>query len=75
MECNPGTVNEEKLKINEKISGINRISFGLQSCNDELLKKIGRIHTFEEFLENYNLARKVGFNNINVDLMYWAFLI
>lgn len=69
MECNPGTVNEEKLKIMKKY-GINRISFGLQSCNDNLLKKIGRIHTFEEFLENYNLARKVGFNNINVDLMY-----
>lgn len=69
MECNPGTVNEDKLKIMKKY-GINRISFGLQSCNDELLKKIGRIHTFNEFLENYNLARKVGFDNINVDLMY-----
>ena len=69
MECNPGTVNEEKLKIMKKY-GINRISFGLQSCNNQLLKKIGRIHTFKEFLENYNLARKVGFNNINIDLMY-----
>lgn len=69
MECNPGTVNEDKLKTMKKY-GINRISFGLQSCNDQLLKKIGRIHTFKEFLENYNLARKVGFNNINVDLMY-----
>lgn len=69
MECNPGTVNENKLKIMKKY-GINRISFGLQSCNDNLLKKIGRIHTFKEFLENYNLARKVGFDNINVDLMY-----
>ena len=69
MECNPGTVNENKLKIMKKY-GINRISFGLQSCNDNLLKKIGRIHTLEEFLENYNLARKVGFDNINVDLMY-----
>lgn len=69
MECNPGTVNENKLKIMKKY-GINRISFGLQSCNDNLLEKIGRIHTLEEFLENYNLARKVGFKNINVDLMY-----
>ena len=69
MECNPGTVNEDKLKIMKRY-GINRISFGLQSCNDKLLKKIGRIHTFDEFLENYNLARKVGFDNINVDLMY-----
>ena len=69
IECNPGTVNEEKLKIMKKY-GINRISFGLQSCNNQLLKKIGRIHTFKEFLENYNLARKIGFNNINIDLMY-----
>ncbi|WP_195467117.1 MULTISPECIES: radical SAM family heme chaperone HemW [Clostridium] len=69
IECNPGTVNEDKLKIMKKY-GINRISFGLQSCNNQLLKKIGRIHTFKEFLENYNLARKIGFNNINIDLMY-----
>ena len=69
MECNPGTVNEEKLKIMKKY-GVNRISFGLQSCNDELLKNIGRIHTFKEFLENYKLARKIGFDNINIDLMY-----
>ena len=53
-----------------KENGVNRISFGLQSCNDKLLKQIGRIHTFSEFLENYNLAREIGFNNINVDLMY-----
>ena len=69
IECNPGTINEEKLKI-MKNYGVNRISFGLQSCDDELLKKIGRIHTFEEFLDNYHLARKIGFNNINIDLMY-----
>ena len=69
MECNPGTVNQEKLKIMKKY-GVNRISFGLQSCNDELLKNIGRIHTFKEFLENYKLARKIGFDNINIDLMY-----
>lgn len=69
MECNPGTVDEEKLKIMKKHK-VNRISFGLQSCDDKLLKSIGRIHTFQEFLENYNLARKIGFNNINIDLMY-----
>lgn len=69
MECNPGTVNEQKLQIMKR-HGINRISFGLQSCDNVLLKNIGRIHSFEEFLENYYLARKVGFNNINIDLMY-----
>ena len=69
MECNPGTLTKEKLKV-MKDGGINRISFGLQSCNDELLKKIGRIHDYKEFLENYNMAREIGFNNINIDLMY-----
>lgn len=69
MECNPGTLTKEKLLV-MKENGVNRISFGLQSCNDKLLKEIGRIHTFNEFLENYNLARRIGFKNINVDLMY-----
>lgn len=68
IEVNPGTVNEEKLKEYVKI-GINRLSIGLQSTKNELLKGIGRIHTYEEFLNCYNLARKVGFKNINVDLM------
>lgn len=68
IEVNPGTVNEEKLKI-YKESGINRISMGLQSTNNSLLKMLGRIHTYEEFLECFDLARHVGFKNINVDLM------
>lgn len=68
IEVNPGTVNEEKLK-NYKKAGINRISIGLQSTNNKILKQIGRIHTYEEFLDTYNLARKVDFKNINVDLM------
>ena len=49
--------------------GINRISFGLQSANNEELKMLGRIHTYEEFLESYRLAREEGFTNINVDLI------
>lgn len=69
MECNPGTVNKEKLEIIFN-GGINRISFGLQSTNNEILKKIGRIHTYEEFKENYILARKIGFENINIDMMF-----
>lgn len=68
IEVNPGTVNEEKLK-EYKNAGINRLSIGLQSTKNELLKEIGRIHTYEEFLNCYNLARKVKFENINVDLM------
>ena len=68
IEVNPGTVNEEKLNKYKEI-GINRLSIGLQSTNNELLKKIGRIHGYEHFLNTYNLARKVGFKNINIDLM------
>lgn len=68
IEVNPGTVTEEKL-IDYKNAGINRISIGLQSAEDRILKLIGRIHTYEQFLNTYNLAKKVGFKNINVDLM------
>lgn len=68
IECNPGTITESKL-LEYKKSGINRISFGLQSANDQELKSIGRIHNYAGFLESYNLARKCGFDNINVDLM------
>lgn len=68
IEVNPGTVNEEKLKDYISV-GINRISIGLQSTNNRILKQIGRIHTYKEFLNTYKLARKVGFKNINIDLM------
>lgn len=68
LEANPGTVNENKLEDYLKV-GINRLSIGLQSTNDKLLKEIGRIHTYKEFLNTYALARKVGFKNINADLM------
>ncbi|NLK93968.1 MAG: oxygen-independent coproporphyrinogen III oxidase [Clostridiales bacterium] len=69
MECNPGTLNEEKISIIKK-GGINRLSFGLQSTQDRLLKKIGRIHNYNDFIHNYFLARSYGFNNINVDIMF-----
>ena len=68
IEVNPGTVTKEKLQDYIK-AGINRISIGLQTTNNQLLQVIGRIHTYEEFLNTYNLARDVGFKNINVDLM------
>lgn len=68
IEANPGTVTIEKLEA-YKQCGITRISFGLQSANNDELKLLGRIHTFEEFLESYQLARKCGFENINVDLI------
>ena len=68
IEVNPGTVTAQKLK-DYRQKGINRISIGLQSANNKLLKEIGRIHTYEQFVETYNMARETGFTNINVDLM------
>ena len=68
LEANPGTVDKEKLSCYKK-AGINRLSFGLQSADAEELKKLGRIHTWEKFLESFQLAREAGFSNINVDLM------
>lgn len=68
IEVNPGTVNKEKLEQYKK-SGINRLSIGLQSTHDRLLKKIGRIHNYDDFLNTFKIARNVGFENINIDLM------
>ena len=68
IEVNPGTVNKDKLRDYKNV-GINRLSIGLQSTQNKLLKQIGRIHSYEEFINTYNLAREVGFKNINVDLM------
>lgn len=68
IEVNPGTVTKEKLQGYKK-AGINRLSIGLQSAQDRLLKQIGRIHTYKEFEQTYNWAKEAGFQNINVDLM------
>ncbi len=68
IECNPGTVTAEKL-ANYITHGINRLSIGLQSTEDEELKRIGRIHDYDTFLETYRRAREAGFGNINIDLM------
>ena len=68
IECNPGTATKKKLEGYKK-AGINRISIGLQSANDEELKTLGRIHDYAQFLETFEIARLVGFDNINIDLM------
>lgn len=68
MEMNPGTVDIEKLHA-MKAAGVNRLSIGLQSAQDEELKMLGRIHTYEEFLETWKLTEKAGFENRNIDLM------
>lgn len=67
IEVNPGTVTLKKLQT-YKALGINRLSIGLQAAQNAILKEIGRIHTYEEFLKTYQDARKI-FDNINVDLM------
>ena len=69
VEANPGTVSEKKLLALRSL-GVNRISMGLQSAHNSELSILGRIHTYEEFLESYRLAKACGFENINVDLMY-----
>ncbi len=68
MECNPGTVSREGLKT-YRAAGINRISIGLQSTEDGLLKELGRIHTYDQFLNTYRWAKEAGFSNMNADIM------
>lgn len=68
IEANPETLTKEKLE-SYKRAGINRLSIGLQSTENEQLKRLGRIHTYEKFLEIYAFARNAGFENMNVDLM------
>ena len=68
IECNPKTVDMDKLGIYKEV-GINRISLGLQSSDNDELKLLGRIHTYEDFLESYDMVRSTGFKNVNIDLM------
>lgn len=68
VEANPGTADMDKLRQYRE-AGVNRIGFGLQSADDQELKLLGRIHTWEQFLESFRMAREAGFRNINIDLM------
>ena len=69
IEANPGTLSFDKLKMYRRM-GINRLSIGLQSTDDNALKVLGRIHTYDDFRESFDLAREAGFDNINLDLMF-----
>lgn len=69
FEMNPESVTKEKAELLKK-KGINRISIGLQSSQNHILKKIGRVHDFNTFKSAYQILREVGFNNINIDVMY-----
>lgn len=68
IEANPGTLRHQKLN-GYKTAGINRISIGLQSADDDMLKKLGRLHNYDQFVASYKAARRAGFNNINIDIM------
>lgn len=68
MEMNPGTATPESFSVYKK-AGINRLSIGCQSLNDDELKELGRIHDAKTFYETFSAAREAGFDNINVDLM------
>lgn len=69
VEVNPKTAEYDKLSAFRTL-GVNRLSIGLQSIHENELKKLGRIHTFDDFLSTFKTAREVGFNNISVDIMY-----
>ena len=69
IEANPKTLSLDKLRVFMD-NGVNRLSIGLQSIHDNELKKLGRIHSFEDFLSTYTMARELGIVNINIDLMY-----
>ena len=68
MEANPGTLKKEQLLACRRM-GFSRLSLGLQSADDRELALLGRIHTWEDFLRTFDIARRAGFDNINVDLM------
>jgi oxygen-independent coproporphyrinogen-3 oxidase len=69
VECNPATVSPDKAKLLRDY-GVNRISMGVQSLDDGLLDRLGRVHTREMVFRSYDILRAAGFENINIDLMF-----
>ena len=69
IECNPKTASQKEL-ADLRRGGFNRLSIGLQSTSDRLLKRIGRVHSYNDFLQTFSFAHESGFGNINVDLMH-----
>ena len=69
FEANPGDLSKEKLAI-LKAGGVNRLSFGVQTFNDELLKTIGRTHRAKDVFSSIEAAKEIGFDNISIDLIY-----
>lgn len=69
VECNPATVSEDKARL-LRDAGVNRISMGVQSFDEALLERLGRIHTRDQVYRSYEILRSTGFNNVNIDLMF-----
>jgi len=69
VECNPATLTEEKARL-LKDYGVNRLSLGVQSLDEALLQKLGRPHDRRQALQAFDRARKAGFDNVNLDLMF-----
>lgn len=69
VECNPATVSEDKARL-LRSRGVNRISMGVQSLDEALLDRLGRIHSREMVFKSFDILRKAGFDNVNVDLMF-----
>jgi oxygen-independent coproporphyrinogen-3 oxidase len=69
VECNPATVSPDKAKL-LRDSGVNRISMGVQSLDEPLLERLGRIHTREMAFQSFDILRRAGFDNLNLDLMF-----
>src|SRR5205823_6652077 len=69
IECNPATVSLEKGKL-WRAYGVNRVSMGVQSLDESLLERLGRIHTREMVFKSFDILRRAGFENLNLDLMF-----
>jgi oxygen-independent coproporphyrinogen-3 oxidase len=69
VECNPASVSPDKARLLRDL-GVNRISMGVQSFDEHLLEKLGRIHSREQIFKSYDILRAAGFQNINIDLMF-----
>lgn len=69
VECNPATVSEDKARM-LRDAGVNRISMGVQSFDESLLERLGRIHTRDQVYRSYEILRSAGFDNVNIDLMF-----
>src|SRR5208337_4048946 len=69
VECNPATVSPDKAKLLRDF-GVDRVSMGVQSLDEQLLDRLGRIHTREMAFKSFDILRRAGFENLNLDLMF-----